>query len=177
MKSNPKTYFLCQDCGYSSPKWNGRCPSCNLWGTLVEFKETNPSVTASPYKITASQNTPIGTLNEQPNSDGFRISSGLSEFDRVLGGGLVSGSVLLLAGDPGIGKSTLLLQIADSLTKQLKKVLYVSGEESGAQVRLRGDRLGVDTSKIFFLAETETETIGPQLTNLSPDILIIDFPE
>ena len=173
LKPNSKTYFLCQDCGYSSAKWNGRCPSCNLWGTLVEFKEA-ASPSTHLYKIPGQQITPLSKLSEQPDSDGSRLSSGLSEFDRVLGGGLVSGSVLLLAGDPGIGKSTILLQISDALTKQGKKVLYVSGEESGTQVRLRGDRLRIDTSNIFFLSETEAESIGPQLATLSPDILIID---
>lgn len=173
LRPNQKAHFLCQDCGYSSPKWNGRCPSCHSWGTLVEFKEGNSSSTRQ-YKIPVNTESLLSTLKEQPDSTGARISSGLSEFDRILGGGLVAGSVILLAGDPGIGKSTILLQVADSLTKQQQKVLYLSGEESGTQVRLRGDRLGVDTSRIFFLSETDTETIGAHLSALSPDVLIID---
>ena len=173
LRPTQKTHFLCQDCGHSSPKWNGRCPSCHSWGTLIEFKEESPSA-SKQYRIPVNTESQVSTLDEQPISDGSRISSGLSEFDRVLGGGLVAGSVLLLAGDPGIGKSTILLQVANSLTLQGKKVLYLSGEESGTQVRIRGERLGVDTSKIYFLSETDTETIGPHLSALSPDILIID---
>jgi DNA repair protein RadA/Sms len=173
LRPTQKTHFLCQDCGHSSPKWNGRCPSCQSWGTLIEFKEESPSA-SKQYRIPVNTESQISTLDEQPISDGSRISSGLSEFDRVLGGGLVAGSVLLLAGDPGIGKSTILLQVANSLTLQGKKVLYLSGEESGTQVRIRGERLGVDTSKIYFLSETDIETIGPHLSALSPDILIID---
>ena len=165
-----KIAFLCRECGHASPKWNGRCTSCDAWGTVVAFAEPRGgSVRAGgPRAETAAP------LVEQPRSDGPRLSTGLGEFDRLLGGGLVAGSVLLLAGDPGVGKSTLLLQAAGRVAEGGRCVLYVSGEESGAQVRLRGERLGVRSPGVLFAAETDAEAIGRLLERAGPDLLIVD---
>ena len=173
---NTKITFLCQDCGQSFAKWNGRCPSCGAWGTIGEFAEARRSINKAVPR--ARLTTPIGNhpkpLSEQPSSDRVRVSTGLTELDRLLGGGLVSGSVLLLAGDPGVGKSTLLLQVAGLIAESGHRVLYVSGEESGAQVRLRGTRLSVTHPEVLFAAETDTEAIGSLVQETQPSLLILD---
>ena len=171
-----KTTFLCRDCGHSSPKWNGRCPACGAWGTITEFtgpKQTVGKRTAANRIVPAPTSAPT-PLIEQPCSDGERISTGLTEVDRLLGGGIVAGSVVLLAGDPGIGKSTLLLQAAGSIAETAGPVLYVSGEESGAQVRLRSERLGVRSPDVRFSPETDAPTIGSLLTSERPALLVVD---
>lgn len=174
--STAKTTFLCQDCGHTSPKWNGRCPACGAWGTFVEFTETRrngkSSVLRAPVAAPGGAN--ARPLADQPCSDGARLSTGLGELDRLLGGGVVAGSVLLLAGDPGVGKSTLLLQVAGLVAASDRPVLYVSGEESGAQVRLRGERLGVHDPRVLFAAETDAPTIGALLEHVRPAMLIVD---
>ncbi len=170
-----KTSYLCADCGHASPKWNGRCPACGAWGTIAEFAEPKrKGRTPSARPAFAPQGEGARPLVEQPRTDGVRVATGLCELDRLLGGGVVGGSVLLLAGDPGVGKSTLLLQVAGLVAASGRTVLYVSGEESGAQVRLRGERLGVDDPRVLFAAETDAETVGALLAQARPDMLIVD---
>ncbi len=171
-----RTTFLCRDCGHSSPKWNGRCPACGAWGTITEFTEPKrPSGqrTAAGRAAPAPAQAPA-PLIEQPCSDGERLSTGLTEVDRLLGGGVVAGSVVLLAGDPGIGKSTLLLQAAGSIAEAAGPVLYVSGEESGAQVRLRAERLGVRSPNVRFSPETDAPAISALLASDPFALLIVD---
>lgn len=169
--------FLCRDCGHNSPKWNGRCPACGAWGTIDEF--TEPKRSAGQRTAAAGRTSPVtadapAPLIEQPCSDGERISTGLTEVDRLLGSGIVAGSVVLLAGDPGIGKSTLLLQAAGSIAEAAGPVLYVSGEESGAQVRLRAERLNVRSPAVLFSPETDAPTICTLLANERPALLVVD---
>ncbi len=171
-----KTTFLCQDCGHSSPKWNGRCSACGAWGTITEFtepKRTAARRTAAGGVAPSPASAPV-PLIDQPSSDGDRLSIGLTEVDRLLGGGIVAGSVVLLAGDPGIGKSTLLLQAAGSIAETAGPVLYVSGEESGAQVRLRAERLDVRSPAVRFSPETDAPTIGALLASERPALLVVD---
>ena len=140
-----KTKWVCQNCGYETAKYIGKCPDCGSWGTLVEEKE----VKSSPVQSVAIDNSPACLINEIEVTESIRISSGFEEFDRVLGGGLVQGSLILLAGDPGIGKSTLVLQTAGNICKSGKKLLYVCAEESGSQVKLRAQRLNVNTDNLY----------------------------
>ena len=171
-----RTTFLCQDCGHSSPKWNGRCPACGAWGTITEFtepKRTAARRTAAGGVAPSPASAPV-PLIDQPSSDGDRLSIGLTEVDRLLGGGIVAGSVVLLAGDPGIGKSTLLLQAAGSIAETAGPVLYVSGEESGAQVRLRAERLNVRSPAVRFSPETDAPTIGALLASERHALLVVD---
>jgi DNA repair protein RadA/Sms len=165
-----KTFFTCQNCGYQSAKWLGKCPDCNSWNTLAEeiALKTGPA-TAAAFPETA----PL-RINEVANDAEKRISCGISEFDRVLGGGLVAGSLVLIGGDPGIGKSTLLLQATNHLAKTVGSVLYVSGEESAQQIRLRGSRMGVDAGELFILTETSLEKIVTHVHRLKPKALVID---
>ena len=158
-----RTVFVCQNCGYESPKWLGKCPSCGEWNTFVEEKPTGKkSIPVIPFA--------------SGKKEGYkeRINTGIYEFDRVLGGGIVKGSLTLLGGDPGIGKSTLLLTIAGLLSEKGIPVLYVSGEESISQVNMRAERLGVNTDNLFFLPETEIEGIIKGVSVSDPGFLIID---
>lgn len=149
-----RTAFLCQRCGYQSVKWLGRCPSCDAWDALVE----EPLAGAGPSSARRTAATPI-PFPELVASDTDRLRTALGELDRVLGGGLVPGAVVLVGGEPGIGKSTLLLQAASALAESGKPTLYVSGEESTAQLRLRGDRLGVRSPDLHVLAETDVDAV------------------
>ncbi len=158
--------FSCQKCGYRSPKWLGRCPACDSWHSLVEEPEGKIS---SKEARKAS----LLKLSEIPEEEEKRISSGLLEFDRVLGGGLVPSSLVLLGGDPGIGKSTLLLQVLASYERQGKKVAYLSGEESAAQIRLRARRLGIK-SDLFLVVENDLRAALAALEDLRPVILAVD---
>ena len=164
-----KTIFSCQQCGSQSPKWLGRCPDCQQWNTLVEEQ---PLVSGGHARQQATTGKPQ-RLAEIDSCEEDRISSGLSEFDRTLGGGVVPGSLILVGGDPGIGKSTLLLQAVDRLARA-GKVLYVTAEESTRQVKLRGERLGVTAEQLFLLAETSLEQIKLRIKELKPDFLVID---
>lgn len=175
MKTKQKTVFTCQNCGYQSLKWLGRCPDCNTWNSLVEEINTAPSITrAGPddFRITFSKEPPQ-LISDIESIEEKRFSTGINEFDRVLGGGIVPGSIILIGGDPGIGKSTLLLQASDSLA-QHKKVLYVSGEESIKQTKLRADRLGSVSKNIFIVSETNLDSIVDYITKLNPDAVIVD---
>jgi len=160
-----KTQFACQNCGVFSPKWMGRCPACGEYNTMVE-----EAVTAAEERPSAEPK----LLAQVPYAEEKRKSIGNPEMDRVLGGGLVKGSLILLGGDPGIGKSTLMLQISDFIARSGGSVLYVSGEESAYQIRLRAERLGISGQAINFLAETEMETILATARTLKPDLLIVD---
>lgn len=169
--SKYKTKFVCQECGYESPKWLGKCPGCNNWNTLVEeLQKKTPSFGSSH---TSSKQTALPLTDVESNEEP-RLDTSMDELNRVLGGGLVLGSLILVGGDPGIGKSTLLLQTSFSLAHQGHKVLYVSGEESVKQIKLRADRLGVQTSNLYVVAETDLELIEQQITAVTPDVMIID---
>ena len=164
-----KTVFVCNSCGYESAKWLGKCPACNEWNSFYEEKITKTAEKTN-NKI---QSKPPMLLKDVIGSESTRISTGFSELDRVLGGGLVVGSLLLLGGEPGIGKSTLILQICQNV-KTEGKVLYISGEESAEQIKLRADRLNVKNDNLYFLGETNIENIEENIINMSPEIVIID---
>ena len=166
-----KTIFVCNECGYESAKWLGKCPACNSWNTffeqkIVETKNSNNNL--NDGKINTPQK-----LNSYVASEKVRTSTGFGELDRVLGGGLVKGSLILLGGEPGIGKSTLILQICNKV-KGEGNVLYVSGEESAEQIKLRADRLGINNEDILFLGETNIDIVTQSILNINPKLVIID---
>jgi DNA repair protein RadA/Sms len=166
-----KSEYSCSECGATSPKWLGKCPGCGAWNTLVEGMAES---SAGRHRFQAlAKSAPVATLAEIEASDVMRTPTGQEELDRVLGGGIVQGGVVLIGGDPGIGKSTLLLQAADALSQRMK-VLYVSGEESGAQTALRARRLGLDGSKVRVLAEIQLEKILATLEAEAPAFCVID---
>ncbi len=167
-----KSVYVCSECGFESPKWYGKCPQCNQWNTLNEEMPISTKSLKSSSRI-ASPAANTYKLSEITNDIETRISTGIKEFDRVLGGGIVSGSLVLLSGDPGIGKSTILLQICEHLGKN-HVVLYVSGEESASQIKLRANRLGVFTENLFVLSQTDVSTIIETIKSTKPDVVIID---
>ena len=166
-----KSVFVCNECGYESPKWLGKCPACNSWNTFFEQKivETKSSATGRAVK---EKSTPQ-VLDEVVGKNESRIDTGIAELNRVLGGGLVNGSLVLLGGEPGIGKSTLILELCDKITGN-GKVLYISGEESAEQVKIRADRLGIKNSNIMFLGETDIDVIEETILAMNPKLVIID---
>ncbi|USX18867.1 DNA repair protein RadA [Oxalobacteraceae bacterium OTU3REALA1] len=170
-----KTNYTCTECGGTSTKWTGQCSSCQQWNTMVEtLIETGGNNRYSqPQHMALAQTAPVLSLSDIDAIDVPRFGTGIEEFDRVLGGGLVAGGVVLIGGDPGIGKSTLLLQALANLS-HLKKVLYVSGEESGAQIALRAKRLQVDARDLKLQAEIQLEKILGTLADLKPDVAVID---
>ena len=163
------TLFVCQTCGYQSPKWLGKCPDCSSWNSLVE--EVRSRGRGDATLVTGVAPIPICDVAGDPER---RLSCGIAEFDRVLGGGLVPGSLVLIGGDPGIGKSTILLQVMDHLAKSAGPVLYVSGEESARQTRLRGERLGVRSRELLILPETSLEKVLAQIAAVKPAAVVID---
>ena len=167
-----KTNFVCQSCGYESPKWLGKCPSCSEWNSFVE--EYAPKKSSTPAKRASSLNSakPLLLKNVEYTKE-QRYITGIKELDRVLGGGIVKGSLVLFGGDPGIGKSTLLLQIC-GITGKNNSVLYVSGEESLGQLKMRADRLGIDADNLSVMCETSIPDIILRANELKPQILIID---
>ena len=167
MKS--KTVFVCTNCGNESPKWAGRCPSCGQWNTLEEY---TPSPAVKTAAVRSGGAVPK-RLSEITTDEALRFSTGMGELDRVLGGGAVRGSLVLVSGAPGIGKSTLLLQICEYILKE-QTVLYVSGEESESQLKLRAQRLGVKGDGLFLLCETNLDNILSAAEKVSPDVLIVD---
>lgn len=167
--SKAKTVFVCNECGYESSKWLGKCPACNSWNSFFEQKVEKYTSNKKEKNVA---NTPKA-LNTYEGKDVFRTSTGFAEMDRVLGGGLVKGSLVLLGGEPGIGKSTLILQICDKV-KGEGKVLYVSGEESAEQIKLRADRLGIKNEDIMFLGETDIDIVNSAILELNPKLVIID---
>ncbi|MDD5066732.1 MAG: DNA repair protein RadA [bacterium] len=168
-KTKFKTLYLCSGCGYQSTKWLGRCPGCNEWNTFTEEVVSERKVRPRPEK--GSRN--IMLLDEVATAKVTRKQSGLPEFDRLMGGGVVPGSVILMSGEPGIGKSTLLLQLAHLYSRE-EKVLYVSGEESEEQVKLRADRLHLKSRNLYILTETDIQLVQEHIKTLKPVITIID---
>lgn len=169
MKS--KTVFLCSNCGNETPKWAGRCPACGQWNTLEEYTPTPAAKTAG---VSTVRRTAVAKrLSEVTTDETLRFTTGMSELDRVLGGGAVKGSLVLVSGAPGIGKSTLLLQICEHILRE-QTVLYVSGEESEQQLKLRAQRLGVQGDGLFLLCETNLDEILAAAERLKPDLLITD---
>lgn len=176
MASKIKSVYVCQECGWESSKWVGKCQGCNQWNTMEE-EIKNTSKTISSYsskndKISSIYNSPVSMRNIDTKNE-ERYKTGLKEFDRVLGGGIVKGSLVLLGGDPGIGKSTILLQVCNRLGNELK-ILYVSGEESKRQIKLRSDRLGVNCEQLYVITETDIEIVSQVIQNEKPDLVMID---
>lgn len=165
-----KTIFVCNECGYESAKWMGKCPACNSWNTFFEEKLSTKVESGKREKKIQEAPKP---LNSFVGQDAQRTSTGYAELDRVLGGGLVKGSLVLVGGEPGIGKSTLILQLCDKV-KGEGKVLYVSGEESAEQIKLRADRLNIKNDDILFLGETDIDIIDQNIEELNPKLVIID---
>lgn len=162
----PNIRFVCQNCGNSQAKWVGRCPECGEWNSFIEVAATSPVVTSQPN--------PARSIVEIDNEAQQRISVPMNEFNRVLGGGLVPGSLVLVGGDPGIGKSTLLLQVAGLLSDGDRPVLYASGEESEQQIKMRAERLGISAPQLYLLAETSLEGIIQQIQTLNPLMSVVD---
>ncbi|MBO4680126.1 MAG: DNA repair protein RadA [Lachnospiraceae bacterium] len=166
------TAFFCQSCGYASAKWLGQCPGCREWNTFVE-EPVDKGSKSGKISYLSQKAVPV-MLKDITGGESERISSGIGELDRVLGGGIVRGSLVLIGGDPGIGKSTLLLQVTRNLTKSGHKVLYVSGEESLRQIKMRADRLGTDFDTLKILCETNLSDIGEAIKAESPETVVID---
>jgi DNA repair protein RadA/Sms len=170
-----KTHYVCQSCGFESSKWMGQCPECSNWSTFVE--EVKIDTKNQPQKISGKlhyiDSKPM-KMNEIQGSEKAKTSTGIQELDRVLGGGIVDGSLVLIGGDPGIGKSTLLLQICQAVENKGKTILYVSGEESLHQIKLRGNRLNITTEKMLLYAQTNMESIETSVFLEKPDVLMID---
>ena len=166
------TIFFCQNCGYESAKWLGQCPACKEWNSFAEEPQASTKKTAAGN---VRKDTPQPkTLSEIEMNQAARMSTGMGELDRVLGGGIVQGSLVLVGGDPGIGKSTLLLQVCRNLSDAGKKVLYISGEESLQQIRLRAERMGSFTEHLLILCETDLQAIRETITRLQPQVVVID---
>ncbi len=179
--SREKTIFTCTECGGTSPKWLGKCPSCNAWNTLEEGvseaagnSKNRLSQPAGAGYAGLAQATPVTPLSEIEATEVARSPTGIDELDRVLGGGVVEGGVILIGGDPGIGKSTLLLQALDGLQRRGLDTLYVTGEESGAQVAMRAKRLGIDASQVKLMAEIQLEKILATVQARQPTVAVID---
>jgi len=173
MKKNSKTVFCCQECGYQAPKWMGKCPDCGQWQTFVEEVQTlKPSQEARRNALSLqSEPVPIDSIKLE---DEYRLLTGIKEFDRVLGGGLVPGTLVLIGGTPGIGKSTLMLQALHGLANMGHKVLYVSGEESTRQISMRSKRLSTISRDLLVVSEIDIEAIQTMLESTKPDVLVID---
>lgn len=168
-----KSLYICSECGYESAKWYGKCPGCGEWNTMNEQVVSVSTGSSKAKRSSGAYAAKVMRLNEISGDIERRISTGVSEFDRVLGGGIVEGSLVLISGDPGIGKSTILLQICEHLGKS-RNVLYVSGEESASQIKLRAGRLGVTTENLGILAETDIGVIVETIKTSKPDVVIID---
>lgn len=173
MAGKVKTMFVCSECGCTAPKWSGQCPQCKEWNTMNEeiTEVRQKSAAAGPSKSLSFSS--VMTVSEIEKTDELRYYTGIGELDRVLGGGLVKGSVVLLSGDPGIGKSTLLMHVCGTLCKD-KKVLYVSGEESAKQLKLRAERLSVNSDTLFIMTETDVESVCEYIKLNKPDVVMID---
>jgi DNA repair protein RadA/Sms len=172
----PKVVFVCQECGAQAPKWMGRCAECGAWNSLVEERAAEPGAQQSGghryAQLGAASSAKLYGEVEAAHAE--RLSSGIGEFDRVLGGGIVPGSLVLLGGEPGIGKSTLLLQVAGHFARDVGPVLYASGEESEHQIKSRGDRLGVGQAPLYLLSETCIERILEEIARLKPSLVVVD---
>ncbi len=177
MAKAPATVYVCQNCGKQAAKWLGKCPDCGEWQSFVE-ERVRPSAGAAKgmaarggFRLREVKPVAYGEVASQ---DDARVSSGVDEFDRVLGGGIVPGSLVLIGGEPGIGKSTLIIQVADKLSAQGQRVLYVSGEESERQIKMRGERLGLTAENVYLLPETNLEAIFDEIERNEPGAVIVD---
>lgn len=168
-----KNYFVCQECGYEALKWYGKCPECENWNTMVEEVRDSKASSGTSMSIIKGSSEPQSIL-EIKSLNYERLDTDIKELNRVLGGGIVKGSLILISGDPGIGKSTLLLQVANSIANKYGKVLYISGEESEEQIKIRGERLGTLSKELYILAETNTENIEFHINKFKPNFVIID---
>lgn len=174
-----KTKWICQECGYETAGYLGKCPECSTWGSLVEEIQQSFEPQANNSNTSFLNTQKPSLLNEIELGKEVRLSTNISEFDRVLGGGLVQGSLVLIAGDPGIGKSTLILQTSGLICKKSdssdgKKVLYVSAEESATQIKLRADRLSIDSESLYIYPQTNLEFIKKEIENVKPDVVVVD---
>ena len=172
MSGKIKTKYICQECGYGTPRWAGKCPECGNWNTFVEEIIETDKRKLSKSSSLKHQTADLKSISEIKQIKESRIQTHIEELDRVLGGGIVNGSVILIGGDPGIGKSTLMLQIANNIKE--KKVLYVSGEESALQIKLRCERLNYTLDNFLILSETDLEIITAVIDNEKPDIIVVD---
>ncbi len=181
-KAKQTSVYFCQSCGYESAKWMGQCPGCHEWNTFVEEPVVKADPGSASFRISSAAKggasgkvlSEITSLNDVSLSEGKRDSSGIAELDRVLGGGVMKGSLTLIGGDPGIGKSTLLLQVCRNMSATGLKVLYVSGEESKAQIRMRADRIGKFEGEMKLLCETDLDIVSDAVRSDKPDICVID---
>ena len=171
--AKPKTHFVCQSCGYQAPKWLGKCPGCQGWNTFVEERAVEEKTPERDLLGFERDAVPTPLTEIVPEERG-RLEIGIGEFDRVLGGGIVYGSMVLVGGDPGIGKSTLLLQAMGRLASKGKKVLYISGEESLQQTKMRADRLGISSDHLFVVSETSSEKILQAIREIKPSVAVVD---
>lgn len=168
-----KKMFICNECGYESPKWMGKCPGCNGWNTFAEEVKEDLSSNFKRAVTISSGNKPKSIIDVK-SSEYERLDTGIGELNRVVGGGLVKGSLTLISGDPGIGKSTILLQSASNIAKKYGKVLYVSGEESEEQIKMRAERLKATCNDLYIVSETNIDIIEEHILNMSPSFVIID---
>ena len=173
MKKNARIIYCCQECGHQTPKWMGKCPECGGWDTLVEEKPAPVDHHGRSMRGFASDMVPV-PIDSVALDDEYRVLTGIQEFDRVLGGGIIDGSLVLIGGDPGIGKSTLMLQVLNSLAGRGRKVLYVSGEESIRQLKMRSQRLNAVSSNMLVATEINIESILSAVDSVKPDVLVID---
>ena len=173
MVKNKKTLFFCQNCGYESPKWMGQCPGCKEWNSFVE-EQVNPASVKKSGRADSTQRQEPTAISAIMMKDDERTKTGIKELDRVLGGGIVTGSLTLVGGDPGIGKSTLLLQMCRLLALDGKKVLYISGEESLKQIKMRASRIGTFNDNLLLLCETNLDNIEETIRKYIPEVVIID---
>ena len=171
-----KTVYVCSECGYETPRWLGKCPDCGSWNTLVEQESAPTLGKAEERKLRRAPgaDAEAARVDEIPDEAMERRSSGIGELDRVLGGGVVDGSLVLVGGDPGIGKSTLLTQLCANMARDGLKVLYVSGEESARQIKMRAKRLGCDDAGFYVLSENDMNTVEKRMQQLSPAIMVVD---
>ncbi|HMJ08146.1 MAG TPA: DNA repair protein RadA [Pyrinomonadaceae bacterium] len=176
MAKQPATIYVCQNCGHQSRKWMGQCTDCGEWNTLVEerFRPTAQPAGKSSGLMSGFRDISPVAFSDIETQDDARVSSGIEEFDRVLGGGIVAGSLVLIGGAPGIGKSTIVIQMAEKLSLIGAKVLYVSGEESERQIKMRGERLGINADNLFLLPETNLQSIMAETEKLQPQFVIVD---
>ncbi|KAF0425044.1 DNA repair protein RadA [Pediococcus acidilactici] len=169
-----KTQFVCNNCGYASPKFLGRCPNCGKWNTLVEERMSDPKTERKSRVSFDGKHTRPQLISDVAMHEEPRVKTGMEELNRVLGGGVVDGSLVLIGGDPGIGKSTLLLQLSGQLAETQRKVLYVSGEESASQIKMRAERLKVNSERFYLYPETDMSSVRAVIEELHPEYVIID---
>src|SRR6185503_17331283 len=172
----PRTVYACQNCGHQSRKWLGKCPDCGEWNSFAEERERTTSKAAAGLSrggLRLHDSQPVAFAEIEPQQEAREVT-GIEEFDRVLGGGIVPGSLVLIGGEPGVGKSTLLTEVANRLSAMYGSVLYVSGEESARQIKLRGERMDINPANLFLLSETSLERIFDEIDRLQPQAIIID---